>query len=1817
MEVVANSQMGQPVVLTRDEIINKLRWQDRFFSRTRQNFPISGFYRPLDKKIVEFYEKISKCNRGYIGILGSPGIGKSSFLAHIIPKNNMRIIKYFIHLESSLETVTFRAEAENFMHDTILKLEKMGFKSKIKTIRFNLSMLQKFFQEILDKLGEDFKKNNVKTLFIIDGIDHIEREKAPSFSLINILLEPNQIPDGVFFILGTQTTRSLPPKIKNSLENHNRKIELQNLTKDIVMNIINKFDISLSLIPQQKELIFTKSNGHPLALIYLLKQISELEDINELKEILESSISYNENIEEFYYSHWNLIEKDNDIIDFFGLISRLRGYIDINWVIETFGRNKFQILRKFYHYFRRERKNRLFFFHSSFKEFLIRKTQEYTPDLKILDVNKSYHEELAKLISNSQLSKKNLLKWEVLYHYHQAEQHEKVLEIGTQNYFRQQFFNFRPIEDILRDIQYAIKSTKILSDIIALIRLTLIGAEIYQRKQNHSQFFSEFFTILLSSSKIDLILDYCRNGFQLNVPKEIALELAVKLVNYANNSESGGKNEKFQEILNESKKLFYLAEPLEFFSKEPMDISEREHDLLINWAKAAPFFLSSSETIKKLNQIEIIPRGTEESDLSRRYRNKLLLTIITTILNQNSSSNNWKIVNDLENSLDLNNNEDFTIWYWIQFIKHKKYMENGEIDKDDTIFKTPTLYENRLSLELPPRLRIQLSKMILLEGAELVKSKKIIEDLSTPFNLNKFVYYNFLDGKDIFLETITLLSLRVAFNELNKEDIKIKSPAGLKHSEKAAYYFREAVLIIADILGHIWAEDFYQNSKITELTNQILDLFKKFQVSDKYKLAMNSTPWFELFNQLITIYSKYYSNSLNTLKFIFLNEWENSTRDLLWPINYQRDLLLSFSQYFSDKKWIKEKLLSLDSKMLEGNDGYGRLSQLYKHSLAFLQLNDITTANEYLGPIMRETFRISWRKDYQFDSFIKFFSTLITVNPKLAGNKISWFTSAIIELKNLTEDPAGYSASKQLLKYSFKLSPNCTIKLFSWFLEHESLNYFSGISSILISALDINDFNLNIAKLFMEYYFIPLSKNIPSIFLKKLITIITKKFGVEDAKNYAKKLILRIKVYALPSKRDEWYIEISKIITNLGISIINLGINSDQIQPKYSNDYLELQDGTKLNIIELLERVNSFQEFLEIWSKKKESSYFPFGILIQRLSPDLNLEEIDQLIKIFQDNNGILFILASILFSRDELQKTKDICLNILQNSRSFDWGPWGGRLLQDIFKILVQISTSYIDEIIIPFIVDKITLNSLNFTSAIYFFDEFVSSFIINQDKILIEKIWTETEEYLDHLFDRIELNDKFNWIDNPEEIYSADKAILSIIIENLGSNLDPLQQMSQKICFHLLLDENEQIQTLLLKYLNMVDKYLYGALVVLHATCLQKKGILSNFSNSLLELYKYPNIKYREIIQSIFKCSGSKFSSLENKDSKPFEKLLVTPASVSNISSKVDRIIDFFFRDFLLAISSLSHVSILELQSCIYQLISKQNNEILIDEDYESKNIRHIRNIGLQFLGIKPQFLVVCHAIFQLIAMMIDGDYLLPNLNYLWEFYYFYDPYLLLIEPISRPNYILPVHREDYINEEKLFDQINDLPNIYWVQKSNDQIILAELTQFRILDKLHAAESRICSTFQVNDISVPTGFHFVNQIRIEEYGTINIKIKDVKLIIQNSNLFNKTPGVNWIAFNPNVAKRLGWRLSKDGIFKWIDENGQTMVESIWWADGLISHRGINFCDVGEGWVVVASSTGFEQIKSLGKLKRKSVIKREIFRENVEERTASTEKSF
>jgi hypothetical protein len=59
-----------------------------------------------------------------------------------------------------------------------------------------------------------------------------------------------------------------------------------------------------------------------------------------------------------------------------------------------------------------------------------------------------------------------------------------------------------------------------------------------------------------------------------------------------------------------------------------------------------------------------------------------------------------------------------------------------------------------------------------------------------------------------------------------------------------------------------------------------------------------------------------------------------------------------------------------------------------------------------------------------------------------------------------------------------------------------------------------------------------------------------------------------------------------------------------------------------------------------------------------------------------------------------------------------------------------------------------------------------------------------------------------------------------------------------------------------------------------------------------------------------------------------------------------------------------------------------------------------------------------------------------------------------------------------------------------------------------------------------------------------------------------------------------------LGWKLSSEGLFRWLDKTGAIAVESLWWKDGPIRRLPPRFDDVcSEGWLVVLSNNAADDI--------------------------------
>ena len=77
-------------------------------------------------------------------------------------------------------------------------------------------------------------------------------------------------------------------------------------------------------------------------------------------------------------------------------------------------------------------------------------------------------------------------------------------------------------------------------------------------------------------------------------------------------------------------------------------------------------------------------------------------------------------------------------------------------------------------------------------------------------------------------------------------------------------------------------------------------------------------------------------------------------------------------------------------------------------------------------------------------------------------------------------------------------------------------------------------------------------------------------------------------------------------------------------------------------------------------------------------------------------------------------------------------------------------------------------------------------------------------------------------------------------------------------------------------------------------------------------------------------------------------------------------------------------------------------------------------------------------------------------------------------------------------------------------------------------------------------------------------------------------------------------LAYASGWHPG-DGLFEWLAPSGEVMVKSVWWIDGNLGHVPPHLHDeVGEGWLVVASLSAFEKIKTVaGAFERRLVVTR------------------
>src|SRR6266542_3643307 len=159
---------------------------------------------------------------------------------------------------------SMRAEASAFLHDLVLTLERGGLPRGPAPVDFDVAALTARLSRQLQQLGDRYQREGHRSIILVDGLDHVERERDVEQPLLRYLPRPEELPDGVLVVVGSQTVRMLHPDIRSQLEQPGRTIQMAPLGRSEVA------DLALAWrVRADADRLWEVSGGHPLLLTYL------------------------------------------------------------------------------------------------------------------------------------------------------------------------------------------------------------------------------------------------------------------------------------------------------------------------------------------------------------------------------------------------------------------------------------------------------------------------------------------------------------------------------------------------------------------------------------------------------------------------------------------------------------------------------------------------------------------------------------------------------------------------------------------------------------------------------------------------------------------------------------------------------------------------------------------------------------------------------------------------------------------------------------------------------------------------------------------------------------------------------------------------------------------------------------------------------------------------------------------------------------------------------------------------------------------------------------------------------------------------------------------------------------------------------------------------------------------------------------------------------------------------------------------------------------------------------------------------------------
>lgn len=1804
----------QIIRLNRNELLDFLGWKRRFEFRNRHEFPVDEvLYQPIEESKQELERALTENESGYVAVLGSPGSGKSTMLTQTLRYSQQRVIRYYAFVPDA-QGANLRGELQNFLHDLVGAIENAGFRTGASPSTFDIGHLRERLHEQLRLLHQDWAATKRKTIILVDGLDHIPREQRPLQSLLKDLPLPEQIPSGVLFVLGSQTDKldDLPTPVQTSIRRPERRIEIKPLSREAIQNIVGKTSLADFLDAELFAEIERISNGHPLALIYLLRQLEAADSSEKADEILKQTKPYDGKIEDYYQSFWRGIDQDDELADLLGLITRMRGGIDFGWVRSWAASPVVRRLQRlFAHLFRVGENGKWYFFHNSFRLFLIDRTARSVLGEFDAEIDRAIHLELAKIFAQSE---EPYRRWEEIHHLYQARADAELLQRASPAFFREQFLKFRSAKAVRGDILLAIRAAGRKRDIVSLVRQMLADAEMAQRENNTERI--PIIPTLIALGETPAAVKYLRDGTSLQISSKIALENSITL------AKRGLRQEGFA--------LFELGEPLEYLSgtKELKNFYDRdEHELLETWARATAYFRPIDKIIRAVRQVaveterfarhavadenaelSVEARPIEETEAkieadvaTAKIQSELIYVAGLELLKQE----NWEDLETVKSGLFDDEYEGKSLCFSLQvyswrLCRNRGYNERAQKILSETIEKIDSFGNDDDK-------RVVIAEGLFTVFGEKDEAKRWLDEAQP---LVPLTFSDFHVSFGSFRQLLRHARLLYVFGETRSAAELIPLPEQLKG--QAAAYCQRGICVIAEITASAWRGKRLDRATLRQKTFSLLRLFNRSRFPDRDDWS----EWYpfvsgikdEFYEELITAVALHGAGPVQDLADDFAREWENNRR--YWAIETIQRATLALYKNGASKEWAVRQFEYV-AKLIAEEETYSRLEKSANFAAVWLQLGESGKARETLLQTLLDS-SSTGEKDYQLNDWLEWLRRVNCVEPEKAAKRIAWLADAIVEFER-SGGPAA-DAAYDLLEIAFEWSPRRAVKLFSWFVEKGIVNFNEATKGLLRAALKNSGKILKIAHGIFREFVLPFGSPDGKI-SNSIVSRLSEKEGKKTAIEFAENLLSETKIRSLPKNRKVWSRYFAEALIKNKISLSEVGLSEDVLRSEEnhsSHSELKLKDGSSLTPAEVRQKCQTLAGLRELMQQEADSYFYWDEIAKDLLSL---LEEPTEVLEVADYFSGlsvrssepIINRAAQRLLELGDTENAKALAQTALAQSQPSGWTMYMGSTKIEAHRILVRIGGESARRQALDDLIRDLSGAYRYTASIVRDLDEILP---LLTEQVPVKEVWAEVEQHVHNIFPSVKPEtvdpEWLNTLGDGED--SSINALNDFVSSYIAHPVNVLSYAALFVYLEILLSGDETTENYVRKLLRGSEREQEAVVMILDAAGCKDKRIIEKFRDELLTLVASPNFALRFAAQkmlgeigvsvSLRATTQSNLSSLFNLSLPPGSDLediwkteTVTTGGqlLPNTKNSYEKLKIVLLE--LKVISSgtrLPLANVVERAAQIAADLASRDEWSVLGEDV-ARNRFDI--VGLEYTNRRSHAVMARHALFHLVADLFDAGLLADeNLEHWKWILNYYDPQTFYNRPVIRPDFIVPI--SDWAHRSFAKHQPVETAEQVNLYTENGAVIFGEYTKLKTLEwetPTVIRQSLICSEdFQPKDEEerfFPS--HLIVQIADYPFQSGGDDPENVT-VVWHWERMSDSPYTQWLAFNPALANSLGWKPSAEKPFVWTNESGESMVWSVFWRDGLFDERPPHFHnEVGEGWVVVGTFKALEEIES------------------------------